>query len=606
MKDIISEWNRKDDTPESTIDRIRSILSLLGIETIQTEENEYRGLWYSNRIEIKHLHGVGTNGKGITKEYALASAYGEFMERLQSGMLFDRLYSEYSTKLPAVEVESCFEKTWADMQTFFGDVCRKLDSKKFSELLEISYGMVSFDSLKNDTPRMFSKRMIEVLCGSNGLAAGNTFMEAFTQGLGEILERYVIQFIYKQHYESNTFAVIDDRALCGLNSYSLIEAIREKKYFPYVIDCSLGGKIPVVGVLVFNPSKSKYLFKLGADPCLDIALQRCITEIFQGVSFDINFRMKMRDYLNCPEGQFWFDSNRRNNHARTEVDGSGSLPLQFLRCLNSSTSQTRGFIRDYITNELAAQHLIDSAKSICDEIVVKNHSRFGFPCIRVMVPSMCDSFYYPGEDIYQVCKDIDKVRLLRQTGKMFTHEAADCLARILEYPSYTYEFNIQKLFGILIDWSEERDYMVSPYYMLGYIALYLNDYNRAKKFIIRANEYARVSDRLKNGDEVILEAINQTIPHGDLIEFLGPVDMDGQLIKRANRLYSIADNGVFIPTCQDCRECEMSDFCAVEHCNILRTNFANYQEITTLDDEYKQFLNRLQSFFTIRERGDLS
>ena len=189
---------------------------------------------------------------------------------------------------------------------------------------------------------------------------------------------------------------------------------------------------------------------------------------------------------------------------------------------------------------------------------------------------------------------------------MFTHEAADCLARILEYPSYTYEFNIQKLFGILIDWSEERDYMVSPYYMLGYIALYLNDYNRAKKFIIRANEYARVSDRLKNGDEVILEAINQTIPHGDLIEFLGPVDMDGQLIKRANRLYSIADNGVFIPTCQDCRECEMSDFCAVEHCNILRTNFANYQEITTLDDEYKQFLNRLQSFFTIRERGDLS
>lgn len=38
-------------------------------------------------MELKEIKEIGTNGKGVTKEYALASAYAEFMERLQSNFL---------------------------------------------------------------------------------------------------------------------------------------------------------------------------------------------------------------------------------------------------------------------------------------------------------------------------------------------------------------------------------------------------------------------------------------------------------------------------------------------------------------------------------------
>ena len=37
---------------------------------------------------------ISVNGKGTSKDYALASAYGELMERLQNGMLF-RLYNNF-------------------------------------------------------------------------------------------------------------------------------------------------------------------------------------------------------------------------------------------------------------------------------------------------------------------------------------------------------------------------------------------------------------------------------------------------------------------------------------------------------------------------------
>lgn len=41
--------------------------------------------------------------------------------------------------------------------------------------------------------------LINILCGSNGLAAGNSFEEAYVQGISEICERYVIQYIYTEN-----------------------------------------------------------------------------------------------------------------------------------------------------------------------------------------------------------------------------------------------------------------------------------------------------------------------------------------------------------------------------------------------------------------------
>ena len=77
--------------PEDTISLVRNILhNKLGI---LTKESNYIGEsnFYSCRINIANFSldelNIGTNGKGMNPEYSLASAYGEFMERLQNQML---------------------------------------------------------------------------------------------------------------------------------------------------------------------------------------------------------------------------------------------------------------------------------------------------------------------------------------------------------------------------------------------------------------------------------------------------------------------------------------------------------------------------------------
>ena len=75
----------KDALPEDTIRRIQNIFRELDINpSISVLQNA--GGIYSAIMEDK-ANGWHVNGKGTTKEYCLASAYGEFMERLQNMFL---------------------------------------------------------------------------------------------------------------------------------------------------------------------------------------------------------------------------------------------------------------------------------------------------------------------------------------------------------------------------------------------------------------------------------------------------------------------------------------------------------------------------------------
>ena len=87
------DWNRKDADPNDTIARIEKILNTINIPTKFVAEYNYKGLWFSNRVEIDGIPFIGANGKGVSNEYAKASALGEFMERLQSGFLLNNLFT---------------------------------------------------------------------------------------------------------------------------------------------------------------------------------------------------------------------------------------------------------------------------------------------------------------------------------------------------------------------------------------------------------------------------------------------------------------------------------------------------------------------------------
>ena len=80
-------YNRKECKPEETVKKIKKILKKFEINVVEKEIININNSFYSTRVELKEIKEIGTNGKGVTKEYALASAYAEFMERLQSNFL---------------------------------------------------------------------------------------------------------------------------------------------------------------------------------------------------------------------------------------------------------------------------------------------------------------------------------------------------------------------------------------------------------------------------------------------------------------------------------------------------------------------------------------
>ena len=83
--------------PGETITNISNILcEKLGITLNVTEYAEKNNLFFSSRVNVETdtFKGfkIGTNGKGLTREFSLASAHAEFMERLQNGLLFHHRY----------------------------------------------------------------------------------------------------------------------------------------------------------------------------------------------------------------------------------------------------------------------------------------------------------------------------------------------------------------------------------------------------------------------------------------------------------------------------------------------------------------------------------
>ena len=76
----------KDFPPEVTVARIKGILEDLGIQlTEYWNDSGIENCW-SLRVNSDTLFPCGSNGKGVSKELARASAYGEFIERIPCGM----------------------------------------------------------------------------------------------------------------------------------------------------------------------------------------------------------------------------------------------------------------------------------------------------------------------------------------------------------------------------------------------------------------------------------------------------------------------------------------------------------------------------------------
>ena len=293
------EQKFKDRKPLETIALIKEYFTSLGceIKTVVMEQSEISTTWTS-RLELYYngCYLLGQNGKGTSKDYCLASAHGELYERFCNKMFYinkhpfvDKILNISLQKkgyyFDKDEKEITFEDAFfsSSIGKYFYENIETSDNDLrdfFDTVFHNKYIGIPFYNIYDKNDKLYlDPRVVSYVSGSTGMAAGNNFYEAYVQGMSEMYEHYVIGRYYIE--EKDKYYSIN---LNNINNPLLREIIEkiQKDNILHIIDFSYNFNVPVLMSLLINKKTHSITVNLGSSPIFEIALERVITELFQG------------------------------------------------------------------------------------------------------------------------------------------------------------------------------------------------------------------------------------------------------------------------------------------------------------------------------------
>ncbi|TXH69702.1 MAG: OsmC domain/YcaO domain-containing protein [Thiothrix sp.] len=391
----------KDLPLEQTIANMTQILANLGMKIeIASWRNLVPHVW-SLHIRDAASPMCFTNGKGATKESALCSALGEFIERLSCNFFYnDQYFGEEIANSAFVHYpnERWFKPGLNGRlpKGLLDEYCLEIYNPdgelRAAHLIDTNSGnkargicALPFVRQSDGEIVYFPSNLLENLYLSNGMSAGNTLPEAQVQCLSEIFERAVKKEIIEKEL------ALPDVPPEVLNKYpSLVEGIKalEAQGFPVLVkDASLGGQFPVACVTLMNPHNGGVFASFGAHPSLEIALERSLTELLQGRSFE-----GLNDFQ--PPTFNSLAVSEPNNFVEHFIDSSGVISWRFF-----SNKPDYEFCEwDFSgTTEQEAQRLFAILENMGKEVYMAVHTDLGAPVCRIIVPDYSE--IYPIEDL---------------------------------------------------------------------------------------------------------------------------------------------------------------------------------------------------------------
>ena len=390
----------KDLSLEQTVGNMTGILAQLGMKIeVSSWRNIVPHVWSLN-IRDSSSHMCFTNGKGASKESALCSALGEFVERLNCNFFYnDQYFGPEIANAPFVHYpnEQWF-KPGSDNALPAGvldDYCRAIydpDAElRGSHLIDTNSGNVErgicsipYQRHSDGETVYFPSNLIENLFLSNGMSAGNNLDEAKVQCLSEIFERAVKRQIIEQE-----MSLPDVPAEVLANYPHIVEGIEglQAQGFPVLVkDASLGGQFPVMCVALMNPKTGGVFASFGAHPSFEVALERSLTELLQGRSFE--------GLNDVPKPSF--DSlavSEPENFVEHFIDSTGVVSWRFFSDKNDFEFCEWGFSG---TTAEECECLFGILTSLGKEAYVAEFTDIGIAC-RILVPGYSE--VYPVEDL---------------------------------------------------------------------------------------------------------------------------------------------------------------------------------------------------------------
>ena len=395
----------KDLPLEQTIANMSAILADLGMKIeIASWRNIVPNVW-SLHIRDAHSPMCFTNGKGATKEGALASALGEFIERLNCNFFYnDQFWGEDIASAEFVHYpdERWFQPGPKDElpSEILDEYCLEIYNRdgelRGSNLYDTNSGntqrgicSLPFVRQSDNEVVYFPSNLIENLFLSNGMSAGNTLAEAQVQCLSEIFERAVKREILEGEM------ALPDVPQEVLKKYpSILAGIKglEEQGFPVLVkDASLGGEFPVMCVTLMNPRTGGVFASFGAHPSLEVALERSLTELLQGRSFE--------GLNDLPQPTFSGQAvTEPNNFVEHFIDSSGVVSWRFF-----SAKADFEFVEwDFSghgenSNVEEAATLFGILEDMGKEVYMAVYEHIGAKACRILVPGYSE--IYPVEDL---------------------------------------------------------------------------------------------------------------------------------------------------------------------------------------------------------------
>ncbi|WP_417068464.1 OsmC domain/YcaO domain-containing protein [Niveibacterium terrae] len=398
----------KDLPLEKTIANMSGVLANLGIKIeIASWRNLVPNVW-SLHIRDAHSSMCFTNGKGASKESALASALGEYIERLNCNHFYnDQFWGEDIANAPFVHYpnERWFKPGPEDalpveiLDEYCLGVYNPDGELRGSHLYDTNSGNVQrgicalpYQRQSDGAVVYFPTNLIDNLYLSNGMSAGNTQAEAQVQCLSEIFERAV-----KREILEGELALPDVPPGVLAKYPGILAGIEELETqgFPVLVkDASLGGEFPVMCVTLMNPRTGGVFASFGAHPNMEVALERSLTELLQGRSFE--------GLNDLPRPTFESHAvTEPNNFVEHFIDSSGVVSWRFF-----SAKADFDFVEwDFSgqgqgaksSNAEEAETLFGILEGLGKEVYVAVYDQLGATACRILVPGYSE--VYPVEDL---------------------------------------------------------------------------------------------------------------------------------------------------------------------------------------------------------------
>lgn len=393
-----TDMKYKDEMPINTINKIRDILGNMGLLTVESSwKNSVNG-FYSVSVTIENTE-LMTNGKGTSVEFALASAYGEMMERVQNlchyrlsldlkPQIMEYLGFNYAPDEKPMSIDEFLasEEDW--IKTQLSKVKPSLDKRELLKNWQtMSYEKIPADFIALPYCNLNSKRishipikMASMMYMSNGMCAGNSPEEALVQGISEIMERYANKRILRERIVPPTIPRYYIRKFPKIAA--MVAELENSGNFEVILkDCSLGQKLPIVGVILINKSDQSYFVKFGAHPKFEIAAERTLTELLQGQ--DIKWMTGVREFC------LYSPTDDPENYMGILVTGSGLYPTEFFS--RNFSYPFNEFEETRITsNKEMLAYMVDRLAQLGCETYVRDVSFLGFPSFHIIVPGLSE------------------------------------------------------------------------------------------------------------------------------------------------------------------------------------------------------------------------